>query len=203
MPRISLALTALAVSSLLLFDSPAAYAQTSAAEMLEQARARSRDMEELKAVLNGPDQNMRLATFDVMVNSGDGAMREIAIDLGMASADPLMQAMAFKETILSLNRIVFTLELDTSQPETVQQKAQAFMNANGAKYEFPIKSVDKKTGVFTIKSNNTGQVNGTTITFKVGYDSGQLQLVDETTIKGTITAYKGGYGGFIATAKIR
>ncbi len=203
MTRISLALTALAVSSLLLFDSSPVYAQTSAAEMLEQARARSRDMEELKAVLNGPDQNMRLATFDVMVNSGDGAMREVAIDLGMASADPLMQAMAFKETILSLNRIVFTLELDTSQPESVQQKAQAFMNSNGARYEIPIKSVDKQTGIFTIKSSYTGQVNGTTMTFKNGYDSGQLELVDETTIKGTISAYKGGYGGFIATAKIR
>ena len=186
-----------------LFEPVPAYAQTSATEMLEQARARSRDMEELKAVLNGPDQNMRLAVFDVMANSDDGAMREIAIDLGLASADSLMQAMAFKETILSLNRIDFTLELDTSQPETVQAKAQAYLNANGARYAFPIVKVDKKTGIFTIKQANTGQVSGTRLTFKNGHDSGQLELVDETTIKGTITAYKGGYGGFIATAKIR
>ena len=194
---------ALVAVTLLLLEPVPVYAQSSAAEMLEQARARSRDMEELKAVLNGPDQNMRLATFDVMVNSGDGAMREIALDLGMASADPLMQAMAFKETILSLNRIVFTLELDTSQPETVQQKAQAYMNANGARYEIPIAKVDKKTGIFTIASTYTGQINGTTVTFKHGYDTGQLDLVDETTIKGKLTTYKGGYGGFIATAKIR
>ena len=203
MTRIPLTIAALVVSSLLLLDSAPVYAQATAAEMLEQARARSRDMEELKAVLNGPDQNMRLATFDVMVNSGDEAMRAIAIDMGMASADPLMQAMAFKETVLSLNRIVFTLELDTSQPETVQQKAEAWLNSNGARYEFPIVEVDKKTGVFKIKQNNTGQVNGTTLTFKHGYNSGQLELVDETTIKGTLTTYKGGYGGFIATAKIR
>ncbi len=194
---------ALVTAALLLFEPVPVHAQTSAAEMLEQARARSRDIEELRAVLNGPDQNMRLAIFDVMVNSGDGAMREIAIDLGLASADPLMQAMAFKETILSLNRIVFTLELDTSQPETVQQKAQAYLNSSGARYEFPIVKVDKKTGVFTIKSSNTGQVNGTMLTFKYGYDTGQLDLVDETTIKGIITTYKGGVGGFIATAKIR
>ena len=200
MIRISCALFA---AALFLFEPVPVYAQTSAAEMLEQARARSRDMEELRAVLNGPDQNMRLAIFDVMANSGDGAMREIAIDLGLASADPLLQAMAFKETILGLNRVVFTLELDTSQPETVQTKAQAYMNANGARYEFPIAKVDKKTGIFTMKSSYTGQVSGTTLTFKNGHDSGQLELVDETTIKGTITTYKGGYGGFIATAKIR
>ncbi len=194
---------ALVTAALLLFEPVPVYAQSSAAELLEQARARSRDMEELKAVLNGPDQNMRLATFDVMINSGDGALREIAIDLGLASADPLMQAMAFKETILSLNRIMFTLELDASQPEPVQQKAQAYLNSNGAQYEFPIAKVDRKTGIFTIKSTNTGQVNGTTLTFKNGYDTGQLDLVDETTIKGTITTYKGGSGGFIATARIR
>ena len=188
---------------LLLLNPVSVYAQASAAEMLEQARARSRDIEELKAVLNGPDQNMRLAIFDVMVNSGDEAMRQVALDLGLASADPLMQAMAFKETILSLNRIMFTLELDTSQPESIQQKAQAYMNANGATYELPIGKADSKTGVFTIKSSYTGQVNGTTLTFKNGHDTGQLDLVDETTIRGAIKTYKGGFGGFIATAKIR
>ncbi|MGI9224492.1 MAG: hypothetical protein ACR2QX_08470 [Woeseiaceae bacterium] len=194
---------AMSAAMLLLFDPIPVYAQSSAAELLEQARARSRDLEELKGVLNGPDQNMRLATFDVMVNSGDDAMRQVAIDLGLASADPLLQAMAFKETVLGLNRIVFTLELDTSQPETVQQKARAYMNANGASYDFPIAKVDKKTGIFTIKSSHTGQVNGTTLTFKRGYDTGALELIDETTIKGTIKTYKGGFGGFIATAKIR
>jgi hypothetical protein len=194
---------ALCAAALFLIEPVPVYAQTSAAEMLEQARARSRDMEELKAVLNGPDQNMRLATFDVMANSGDGAMREIAIDVGLASADPLMQAMAFKEVILSLDRIFFTLEIDTSQPETVQQKAQAYMNSNGTRYELLITKADKKTGTFTIKSSHTGQVNGTTLTFKHGYNSGEFVLIDETTIKGTLMAYKGGYGGFIATGKIR
>ncbi len=203
MMRITPLACALVTAALLLFEPVPVHAQSSAAELLEEAPARSREMEELTAVLNGPDQNMRLATFDVMVNSGDGAMREIAIDSGLASADPLMQAMAFKETILSLNRIVFALELDTSQPETIQQKAQAYLNSNGTRYELPIAKVDKKTGVFTIKSTNTGQVNGTTLTFKSGRDTGQLDLVDETTIKGKITTFKGGFGGFIATAKIR
>lgn len=184
-------------------SSDLAVAQTSAAEMLEQARARAREMEELKAVLNGPDQNMRLAAFDVMVGSGDEAMRQIAIDTGLASADPLMQAMAFKETILGLSRIVLTLEIDTSQPEAVQAKAQQYANSNGYTYTIPIIGVDKKTGVFTIYSSNTGQVNGLEVTFKNSYNTGTLTLVDETTIKGPVSLYKGGYGGFIATAKIR
>ena len=125
-------------------------AQTSAAEMLEAARARARDIEELKGVLNGADQNMRLATFDVMVGSGDDAMRQIAIDLALASADPLLQAMAFKETVLSFNRIVMSLEIDTSQPQTIQDKAQTILSATGSTYALTISSSDRKTGTFKV-----------------------------------------------------
>lgn len=182
-----------------------AIAQTSAAEMLEQARARAREMEELKAVLNGPDQNMRLASFDVMVNSGDEAMRQIAIDTGLASADPLMQAMAFKELVLSLNRIVMSLEIDKSQPAEIQAKSQAFLDAHGNAYALTIVKSDKKTGIFNIDTRYKGQVTGLELTFNYSYDTGRLSLVDETAMKGPIRIYKGGtgYGSFIATAKIR
>lgn len=180
-----------------------AFAQSSAAEMLEQARARAREMEELKAVLNGPDQNMRLASFDIMVNSGDEAMRQIAVDTGLASADPLMQSMAFKESVLSLNRIVMSLEIDKSQPADIQAKSQKILNGNGSAYELPIAESDKKTGIFTIYSSYKGQVTGLELTFKYSYDVGKLSLVDETTMKGPIRIHKGGYGSFIATAKIR
>ncbi len=180
-----------------------AVAQKSAAEMLEEARARAREMEQLKAVLNGPDQNMRLASFDIMVNSGDEAMRQIAIDTGLASADSLMQAMAFKESILSLNRIVMSLEIDKSQPANIQEGAQKILDAQGSSYEIPIIETDRKTGIFKIYSSYKGQVSGLEITFKYSYDTGTLSLVDETTIKGPVMLYKGGYGGFIATAKIR
>jgi len=194
---------AIVAAALLLLDPVPVYAQTSAAEMLEQARARAREMEELKAVLNGPDQNMRLASFDIMVNSGDEAMRQIAIDAGLASADSLMQAMAFKETILSMDRIILSLEIDTSQPADVQAKAQQYLSSKGSTYQIPIVEVDRSTGIFKIYSSNTGQVSGTMVTFKFNHDSGTLELVDETTIQGAVSLYKGGYGGFIATAKIR
>ena len=196
------AATAALTLGLLAIDNPV-NAQTSAAEMLEQARARAREMEELKAVLNGPDQNMRLASFDIMVNSGDEAMRQIAIDAGLASADSLMQAMAFKEVILSLDRIVLTLEIDKSQSAEMQAQAQKILDLKGKTYVIPIIGTDRKTGVFKIKSSYTGQVTGTMVSFKVSYDGGTLSLVDETTMKGPVTISSSGYGGFIASAKIR
>jgi len=180
---------------------PAA-AQPSAAELLEQARARAREIEELKAVLNGPDQNMRLAVFEVMVASGDNATREIALDTALASTDPLLQAMAFKEVVLSMERLVLTLAIDTSQPQSTQDKAQQILASKGSAYDMPFEEVDKKTGSFLIK-RFPGQVSGTTLTFKNGYDDGTLSLVDETTLQGPIRLYSGGYGGFIATARIR
>ena len=203
MIRMTLIACAFAATVTMSFTPSPVFAQTSASEMLEQARARSREMEELKAVLNGPDQNMRLAAFDVMVTSGDEAMRQVALDLGLASADPLMQAMAFKETILSLNRIVFQLEIDTSQPASVQQKAQQILDSTGSSYTIAVTKPDRTTGVFTVRSTNQGQVNGTNLTFKNAYDTGQFELVDETTIKGILNISKSGNGVFIATAKIR
>mgnify|MGYP001826517841 FL=1 len=203
MIRMTLIACAFAATVTMGFSPSPVFAQTSASEMLEQARARSREMEELKAVLNGPDQNMRLAAFDVMVTSGDEAMRQVALDLGLASADPLMQAMAFKETILSLNRIVFQLEIDTSQPASVQQKAQQILDSTGSSYTIAVTKPDRTTGVFTVRSTNQGQVNGTNLTFKNAYDTGQFELVDETTIKGILNIKKSGTGVFIATAKIR
>jgi hypothetical protein len=203
MIRTILIACAFAATVMMGFSASPVFAQTSASEMLEQARARSREMEELKAVLNGPDQNMRLAAFDVMVTSGDEAMRQVALDLGLASADPLMQAMAFKETILSLNRIVFLLEIDTSQPASVQQKAQQILDSTGSSYTIAVTKPDRATGVFTVRSTNQGQVNGTNLTFKNAYDTGQFELVDETTIKGILNISKSGNGVFIATAKIR
>ncbi len=180
-----------------------AFAQSTAAEMLEKARARSRDMEELKSVLNGPDQNMRLATFDVMVNSDDDAMRQIAIDAGLASADPLLQSMAFKSVVLGMERITLSLEIDKSQPKELQEAAQKYLASKGDVYHIPIIGTDHDSGVFTIYSSYTGQINGLELNFKYNHDLGTLSLVDEATMKGPIKVYSGGYCGFIATARLR
>lgn len=199
-------LKGLATAALALFivaDSAPVLAQSSVTEMLEQARARARDIEELKAVFNGPDQNMRLATFEIMANSGDEVMRQVAIDMALASTDPLMQGMAFKESILSLDRIILSLEIDKSQPKKVQDRAQIILDSTGSRYTILLTEQDRTTGTFKIKRAVGGQVNGTVLTFKSGNDDGTLTLVDETTIKGSMRIYKGGYAVFNVTATFR
>jgi len=174
----------------------------SAAELLEQARGKSRDYEELKAVLTGPDANMRLATFEVMAASGDPALQELATDVALAGTDTVLQALALKSLVLSQDAMTFSLEVDTSQPQEIQDKAQAILAANGNLYMRKITETDPATGIFKMKQYQ-GQVSGTRVSFKHSYDTGTLELVDEVTLRGPVTLYKGGYGGFIATWKLR
>jgi hypothetical protein len=194
-------LLTLASAALVTLWSTAALGAT-AAELLEQARGKSRDYEELKAVLNGPDANMRLATFEVMVASGDPAMREVAIDVALAGTDTVLQALALQTLVLAQRAMVFSLELDTSQPEPIQAKARAVLEAIGDIYTRDITDTDPATGIFTMDKYQ-GQVSGTQVSFTHNYDKGTLELVDETTLRGPVMIYRGGHGGFIATWKLR
>lgn len=189
--------------------SPPVAAQSNSADVLEQARAKAREMEELKSVLNGPDQNMRLSVFDIMVNSGDEAMRQVAIDTGLASTDSLMQAMALKEAIFSLDRIVFTLEVDSSQSVELQNQAKKFLETQGDTFTIAVFKPDPKTGVFkTARAANApqnGQVHGTMVTIDSPRSKGNFSLIDDSTLQGPMIFTVGSRdsAGFIATAKIR
>ena len=198
--NLALVLTLAIGSSIWLTPAQAA----SAAELLEQARGKSRDYEELKAVLTGPDANMRLATFEVMVASGDPAIREVALDVALASTDAVLQALALKSMILSQSAMTLTLETDTSQPQEIQEQAQAMLAAQGNIYSHQIQEGDLDTGVFKLKGGYQGQVSGTRVSFNFSYDRGVLELVDETTVRGPVMLYyRSGYAGFIATWKFR
>ena len=110
--------------------------------------------------------------------------------------------MGFKETVLSLKSIVMSLEIDTSQPQAIQDKAETILNFIGTTYTIPIKNGDRKNGTFKVNAYS-GQVNGTTMNFKDVHNEGSLSLIDETTMRGPVRIYRGGYGGFIGTAKLR
>ncbi len=185
--------------------SPPAVAQQSAAEILERARARSQDIEELKKVLNGPDQNMRLTTFDAMVNSGDPVMKEVALDLGLASADSLLQGLAFKAAIMSLDRVHLTLSPDPDAPKNVQEMSARYIAERGSDYVFPLTKKDPQTGVAELDHPTYKlQVTGTLLTFKRSGETGTLDLQDDNSLKGIV---RGGYRStptqFISVGRIR
>jgi hypothetical protein len=179
------------------------HAEPSAADMIEQARERAREIEEMKKVMQGPDRNMRLATFDVMVNSGDDAMRQVAIEEGLASTDSLLQGLAFKAAVLSLDRLILKLKIDETQSEAVQTAANKYIERFGDTYVLDMHDKDLKAGTFGKRNNNAGEISGTMLTFRYGNNTGTLKLRDEATVEGEVTLYHGGYGKFDAAAEIR
>jgi hypothetical protein len=123
-------------------------AQSTAAKILEKARGQAREIEELRKILNGPDQNMRLATFDAMIKSGDETLKQIAYETGLMSADSVMRAMAFKALLMSLDNLHLTLVADTTAPKPIQEKSAAHIAKNGNAYIVPMKQKDVEAGSF-------------------------------------------------------
>lgn len=182
-------------------------AQTSIEDIIAQARERARNIEELKGVLNDPDQNVRLAAFEVMMTKGDPVMRELALDTGFASTDQVLRGLALKYAVLGLEQLVLTLEKDESAPEAVQENTDAYLVRYSHILVIDIDSskVDLSRGYFVNpgSSNQTGNVSGTVITFDYGRHSGDLRLQDDNSLAGQVNYDSGGSHQFTATASIR
>jgi len=197
----------LVVCTLLMFGLATAgngFAQDSVDQMLEKARAKAAEIEKMKKVINEePDQNMRLAVFDQMISNGNSNMHEIAVEAGLSSADKLLQAAAFKEAIMSLDRLHLTLVVDTDASESIQELSQAYLDKNGDQYVLTFDKKDTKAG--TIKSGYfSGQVTGIQLTYTLSRSNGTLSLKDDNAVSGDITHYKSPNNlKFVATGNIR
>jgi len=207
--QIASPVNALRLAGFLIFlvASAEALAQANTADIIEQARARARQVEEIKQVLTDPDQNVRLAAFEGMVDSGDPLMREIALDTGLASTDRVLRGLALKHTILGLAQLSITLTVDDSAPKPVQDKSVKYLEKNGNNYilTFDPKGSDLNRGFFHPPGNLhwAGNVSGTVVTFNYGKYTGELILQDDNTLAGLVHYNQGGGHRFKATAPLR
>lgn len=203
----SLLVAVLMSGVLALITPPPAFAQSTAAQILEQARTHAREIEDLRKVLNGPDQNMRLAVFDAMVKSGDEALRLLAYETGLASADSVLRAMAFKALVMRQNNIHVALTVDPSAPKPMQEASAQYLNKNSASLVVPMESKNLETGSFTSEREEwKGQVSGTEFmfSFRSPHSSvrfaGAMTLRDDNTLSGVVHVERGGQ--FLATARL-
>ena len=180
-------------------------AQESMDSIMEKARAQAQEIEKLKKVLNEePDQNVRLAAFNLMVENGDPTMRAVAIEAGLASADALLQAAAFKEAIMSLDRIHLELGVDGGASQEIQEKSRAYLAKNGDVLVLDLDKKDPKNGTFSGSGRLKGEVTGTHLTYVRGYGSGVLELKDDDAVSGKVTLRVSGSNlEFLASGKIR
>lgn len=202
MPRLNTLLAALVLTGALAMLAPVtADAQSTAAKILEKARGQAREIEELRKILNGPDQNMRLATFDAMVKSGDEALRLIAYETGLASADSVMRVMAFKALLMSFDKLHLTLTPDPSAPKKLQEASAAHIAERGNGFIVHLQGKNVEAGTYASR-NAGGQISGLEFVFTDGGDAGSMTLRDDNALAGVVRLHNG-RTQFLATARLR
>jgi len=161
----------------------------SPADILRSANARSAEMEQLRQNLRSPDQSVRLATFEAMVDSNSPSMREMAISEGFAGTDEAMKSMSFRAALIGVSAIHI-------EPKGLPP-GQAYLNWDTFQrlFDFRIKEdeYDWRTGSFCERNSEgvcrsvsdvAGQMSGRTFSYKNGLGSprcaGQLVNVDGT-----------------------
>ena len=172
-----------------------AQAEMTAEALKQQIQERSGKIKEFRALLNDPDQTVRLASRDVMLKSDDIAMRELAYGMGFNSADEAMRAVCLKNKFAD-QKIISVKISEISSPSDSQKKA---LDAWGGVYTFDVKSFDEKTGQFTTAGSyrkGAGQLNGTRMEFSQNYCNGAFTLGDGAVLTGELGCIGGWSGKF-------
>jgi len=184
--------------SLCVFAAPVANGQ-SAAELKQKIQARSQNLAEFRALLNDPDQTVRLAALDTMLKSDDNAMRELAYSSCLSSADAAMRGLCVKNKIGEMQTISIEIA-ELSEPTEIEQKTIANW---GNAYNFTIKEFDERTGQFKTTGsykNGNGHVTGSGLDFAQPYCSGVFELADSGYLEGELrctASWAGRYPGRI------
>lgn len=174
-----------------LFLAGGASAQNNAEDILRQAQERAAKINEYKALLTNPDQNVRVAGLDVMLKSADPAMREIAFNIAFASADDTMRAIALRNKFLYQQTLNFQLSLQDN-PTEIEQRAVTEQFANV--FLIQLDSYDANNGAFKFRSSyGNGQVSGIGMDFNDTYRkcSANLTLGDEPQLEGQLNCSAG------------
>jgi hypothetical protein len=164
-------------------------AHADTARIIEEARGKARQIEEAKAALSDPDQNVRLAVFSGLVVSDDAAMRELALDMGLSSADSLLRGAALKHSFLARESVIMTLSPSQTASAAARKAAEEFIAKRGSIYSLKISSRDKDVNRGTFSDigcgSCTGIVSGTTVSIGYGQFAAQLRLQDDNSLRGT------------------
>lgn len=173
-----------------------------AAELIEKARSQSREIEELKKVMESPDRNLRLSAFELMMNSDNPIYRELAIESGLASTDSLLRSQALKATVFNMDALYVDLTVDENAPDEAQEKAKEALAAGVPRLIITIRSKDPKNDSMEISATNGGkaEIQGVNYVFQTGYEAGTLTLQDGALLQGPL-AFKG--NRYIGAAKLR
>jgi len=177
-------------------------------DLLAKIRANAGQYNELKQLLNNPDQSIRIAAFDGMVNSGDSALRNIALDEALANTDSTVQALALKEVIMDLDVLNFSMVLPENASEESKKVVKKWSSTYGL--TFWKKKKNKEKGSFEGRTTDdssrlVGNVSGLEIIFSSNsqHCMGKVTLTAGAILKGTLACPEYSLEPTSITAKIR
>lgn len=177
-------------------------AETSAEALKRQIQERSTKMKEFRALLNDPDQTVRLASLDVMLKSDDIAMREMAFGMCFNSADQAMLAICLKNKFADFQTLTLNIVEKSGWSDT-EKKALADW---GGVYSFDVTNYDEKSGQFTSAGSykiGKGQITGIQVKFTQPYCNGTFKLIDGGILEGEIGCTGSWAGKFPAQIKLQ
>lgn len=171
---------------LILAAAHAARAETSAEALKQKIQQRSQNIKEFRALLNDPDQTVRLAALDTMLKSADIAMRELAYGICFNSADQAMRTVCLKNRFADLQTLAIKIgEID----DPTDQQAKAIADWGGV-YNCAIKDYDEKTGRFSCGGSSyyqgSGQITGTTVVLSARYCNASMKLGEGGVLEGEL-----------------
>jgi len=184
----------LSKSALIMATAVTLSTSANAESLAQKIKKRAGETAEIKALLNDPDQNTRIAALDVMLKSDDTAMRELAYTTGFNSADDTFRAIALRNKFNELD----TLTMYFTLPENANESTKKQFDWFGGSLSLLFKQYDEKTGKFKVNGSKTasgtytrvGSVSGLSVSFNTRYCGGTLVLNDESVLEGEVTCEK-------------
>ena len=124
-----------------------------------------------------------------MLKSEDTAMRELAYNLGLNSADDAVRAITLRNKFNELS----TLALNVTLPENSDKKAKGVFDsyAGSGIYLITFEKYEESKGQFKFKdqansSGKDGSISGLTLSFKGYYCNGSMALNEESEFQGSL-----------------
>jgi hypothetical protein len=130
-------------------------------DLVRRIEASAAGLQRFIALLDSKDQATRLAALAEMSRSGDPALAELAIERGLASADPAMRAVALRLAFRPVRAIVAQVAV----PQSPTSDAREVLKLCGS-VNYAIEDYKADGGGFVAKGQDntgTGQVSGLSI----------------------------------------
>lgn len=172
---------------LLLWGSAVAQAQ-SAQEVIEKARAEARQFNDYKVALEDPDQSVRLAVFEAMLQQSSPPLRMMAIETGITSTDSILRSRALQAQLLGMDQLHMRLSVNPKASKVMQDNTRKRLEQTNGAFAERIRKRDLNEGTFETGSFRFQVRNlNVLLTMISGNANASFTLQDDNTLTGIYT----------------